>query len=141
MEGDGGIPAKQQPNWRSWNSFRAAGTELGPSDWLPDLSAGAPELCLDECEDDRVLVWVPVGNEGLLTALPSEAELQTATGELLDTAIVPEIQAGKAVWTGPFVVERTDWGGDPLFFEVDTTDQLEECDEDNLVDLGGWPCP
>jgi len=142
VEGDGSIPSSQQENWLTWNNFRAGGTEEGPSDWLADLAPGPEEICLEECDADEVVFWVSVGNEGLLEAGASQAVLTSAALGELDRVDVDVLPSGGATWAGPFRVSRADWGGDPLFFEVDVEDEVEECDEtDNEADLGGWPCP
>ena len=143
VEGDGKIPKTQTENWKSWNSFRAGGTEIGPSDWLADLSPGEPEICLDRCAEDLAILWIPVGNGGLLDALPSRLAVESAAATTpVALAEIALLASGASAWAGPFTIERATWGGDPLRAVADYEEAVEECDEeDNTLDLGGWPCP
>jgi hypothetical protein len=139
---DGSVPAPQRENWRTWNTFRAGGTVLGPSDWLADLSAGPEEVCVEECSADRVRMWVAVSNSGLLDAVATEAAITLAGDTVaIQTATVPELASGDSVWVGPFEVDAETWGPGSLSLRVDLAASLEECDEtNNTYDLGGWPC-
>lgn len=142
IEDDGSVPIHQQANWLTWNNFRTGGTSLGPSDWLADLRAGPDDVCVEECADDRVRIWVAVGNHGLLGAGRSEVALTRASDTVpLTTATLPELPSGEAAWAGPFTVERDVWGPGSLSLRVDLVGEVEECDEtNNAYDLGGWPC-
>lgn len=68
FEGDGAAEVVYA-DWTSWNTFRSAGTELGPAHWRADRVPGEPESCDTQCFEDSVLVWVPVENRGLVTAV------------------------------------------------------------------------
>ncbi len=65
IEDDASIPANPEPNWETYNSFRAA--HLNPTMGLmrPDLVVTLDDVCTYECDDDYVAVWVRVGNQGL----------------------------------------------------------------------------
>lgn len=142
VNSDSTIPTNPRENWRSWNNFRAGGTELGPSDWLADLRAGPAEICVETCGLDTVRFWVGVSNHGLLDAPISEVVVsQTADPAPLRTATLPALASGDAVWAGPFDMDRATWGAGSLLFRVDGPGAVEECVEDNnSLDLGVWPC-
>jgi hypothetical protein len=133
IENDNGVPLEQTPNWLSWNSFRAGGSELGPSHWLPDLVLGEPELCYDECFYDRMIVQVPVENRGLGGVKNVELHVGDQVQKL-------NLHAGEAKWSEPVTLKAKDWG-EELILVVDPEDLLGDCaPEDNLRNLGPWPC-
>lgn len=142
VEADGGIPRSPRENWTTWNTFRAGGTELGPSDWLADLRPGPLEVCVETCAEDTVRIWVGVSNHGLLDANASVGGLSRAgESELLVEVSVPPVAAGDAVWAGPFDLHRDDWGVGQLAFRADVERTVEECEDDNnTLSLGEWPC-
>lgn len=139
---DGSVPVVQQDNWLTYNNFRTGGTSLGPSDWLADLQAGPDDVCVEECWDDRVRLWVAVGNHGLLDVGRSEVALTRSSDTIpLATATLSPLASGEAEWAGPFEIERDVWGPGSLSLRVDLVGEIEECDEaNNAYDLGGWPC-
>lgn len=145
IEDDGSVPTSPAPNWLSWNNFRAGGTELGPSGWRPDLALGEPELCLDDCDAGSVQAWVPVENTGLIAAtgdIPLSFRQHGESGPEVAGNTVSIVGSGTARYLGPFTLTAEDWGTGHLVVVVDPEDALEECDEeDNVVDLGEWPCP
>jgi hypothetical protein len=61
---DGTIPANPIPNYKVYNSFRSG--DLAPPDGkkTPDMTLKVPELCTLECVDNKLVLWVHVGNEG-----------------------------------------------------------------------------
>ena len=81
---DGTIPANPLPNYKAYNSFRSG--DLAPPDGtkVPDLTVKVPELCTLECVDNKLILWVHVGNEG---ASPLTA------GGTLDVHGIPRDQA------------------------------------------------
>ncbi|MFZ5475166.1 MAG: FG-GAP repeat domain-containing protein [Myxococcota bacterium] len=140
VENDGGIPVTQAPNWATWNSFRAGGSDLGDSTDLADLELGTPEVCTYRCEEGVVEVLVPVENTGLAGTTEFEVAIYRGPNvEVLET--VPSLQAGAGVYLGPYELTEARWGGG-VRAVVDEPDAVEECDEtDNDADLGEWPCP
>jgi hypothetical protein len=58
------IPANPIPNYKVYNSFRSG--DLAPPDGkkTPDMIVKVPELCTLECVDNKLVLWVHVGNEG-----------------------------------------------------------------------------
>ena len=133
------IPAVQTANWDSWNSFRAGGTELGPGHWLADLDADFGDVCLLECGQGTVTLYVQVVNTGLVEASAS-VQLVGFGGDVLAEEDVGLVPSGEGAVAGPFVIDELDWGPE-LQVVVDPDELVDECDEDNTVDLGPWPCP
>jgi hypothetical protein len=132
---DGTIPAVQQRNWETWNSFRAGGTILGPSHWQVDLQFGDPVICTTECDQDVVYVSVPVENIGLLDAVNAKVDFD---GQASTTLTVP---SGEALWIEPVAIRRQQWEPGALRVYLDPDGALNECDvQDNALDLGPWPC-
>jgi hypothetical protein len=146
VEADGGIPLVQQPNWRSWNNFRAAGSEAGPPTWKADLGLGEPALCLDECSTgDHALLWLPVQNSGLVDAGAFAVTL-VVDADATETEVVREevtsLAAGASMVLGPFDIAGNDWRAGRLTARVDPDDAVEECEhEANTRVVGTWPCP
>lgn len=143
VNNDGSIPAEQKPNWESWNSFRAGGTELGPSHWLTDLAPAEPEMCTSECSDGLVSVLVPVENYGTVDAQDLSVRFMVtrdgAPTELRSQSFL--VPTGEARWLEVETFGREEWGEGELWIEVDGQGDLAECDEaNNLLSLGPWPC-
>jgi hypothetical protein len=135
---DGSIPAAPVPNWTRWNNFRAGGSLLGTSTQLADVTLGTPEVCTARCGEGIVEVVVPVANAGLADtpafalALSSDG---TRVGEQRLTLV-----SGQRRHVGPFALTRDAWGAG-VRARADVDLEVEECDEDdNVVDLGAWPC-
>ena len=142
VESDGGVPATQVPNWPTWNSFRAAATELGPGHWRPDLTPGFPDICDLTCSLDEVLVSVPVANSGRVRAEGIELWLVREDGTPIAVEALESLSEGVATPVGPIRVSRSAWGTGELYAVVDQPELIEECDEaDNQRSLGAWPCP
>ncbi len=61
---DGTIPQNPIDNYKAYNNFRSG--DLSPPDGkkTPDLTLEVPELCTFECVDNKLILWVHVGNEG-----------------------------------------------------------------------------
>ncbi len=139
VEADGGVPATQIDNWDTWNTFRAAGDEVGPAEWLADLSPVAPYLCLETCALDEVTLYVTLANSGLRDTTGIAVEVRDEADNVVAAETVLAGSGGGAV-IGPLVLDRATWGGG-LRVIVDPDDVIEECDEgDNALDLGEWPC-
>jgi hypothetical protein len=145
VDRDGGIPTNPTPNWLTWNNFRAGGTFLGPSGWRPDLVVQPPEMCLDDCDEGLVHMWLPIENTGLVTASGAIAvrfHQHAASGPVVAGNTVTTVGAGTGRYLGLYTVDETAWGVGHLVAVVDSTDVVDECDEaDNSIDLGEWPCP
>ncbi len=138
---DGHIPATQVPNWLTWNSFRAGGTELGPAHWLPDVAPRPPDICTATCEIDRVTVYLPVANHGISHALNVVVVLERDDGTQIDVKTMPVVPHGGGVVLGPVDVNLDQWGTEGLNAIVDWPDDVSECNEaNNTLRLGPWPC-
>jgi len=61
---DGTIPKVPVDNYKVYNNFRSG--DLSPPDGkkTPDLTLNVPDLCSFECVDNKLVLWVHVGNEG-----------------------------------------------------------------------------
>ncbi len=109
VDDHGGIPAKVDPNWKSYNNFRSG--DLSPPDGLsaPDLVMVAPEACVNDCEDpDIANLYVQLGNVGgvpLVGAVievygtPGGAEMLLFTQEAPGPIEAGALQAAVAVAT------------------------------------------
>jgi hypothetical protein len=143
VNNDASIPLVQAPNWAAWNNFRTAGTEVGPSHWLADLEVEKPALCLEECWDDRVLLYIPVGNSGLVPSPSSALQINRVEGAgtvEVTLAPIPELLPGSGALLGPFELTPDQWG-EELIILLDQPGVVDECDEEgNLISLGAWPC-
>jgi hypothetical protein len=135
----GGIPRAPEPNWTRWNNFRAGGSLLGTSTELADLRVG-PEVCASRCEDDVAEVLLTVSNVGLADSAPFVVEFGRPGAPIARETLA--LASGHRHTLGPYVVDRAAWSGGGLRAHVDADGSVEECDEDdNVVDLGPWPCP
>jgi hypothetical protein len=142
IEGDGGVPAVQAPNWSTWNNFRAGGTELGPSHWLADLVPAAPDVCVETCALGRVELWLPVANAGLVDAGAFDVSFVREDGVVVHTERATGVATGSGAVLGPIVLERVEWGAGVLTATLDAAGEVAECvEDDNVVTLGAWPCP
>ncbi|MDP6934112.1 MAG: FG-GAP-like repeat-containing protein, partial [Myxococcota bacterium] len=142
VDNDGSIPTTQVVNWESWNNFRAGGTELGPSHWLPDLAPGEADYCLDDCDEGSVLVYLAVENGGLLESSGFEVSLYPSGGsDPVASESVTGLGSGESIIVGPFTLDAAAWGSGRLVATVDEPQAVEECDEeDNERLLATWPC-
>ncbi len=61
---DGTIPQYQDTNWLTYNNFRSGDLTPGVGYSGPDLYAKIEDVCVDECANGNVTVWVEVGNQG-----------------------------------------------------------------------------
>jgi hypothetical protein len=138
VESDGSIPAVPDDNWDRWNSFRANGSEYGLSTDLADVAPGDPEICALRCDEGVAEVLVPIANTGL--ADTPEFTVGVYRDVTLVTGATMSLTAGEASHAGPFEITEADWGA-WLTLSVDDGGAVEECDEDdNVIDLGVWPC-
>jgi hypothetical protein len=143
---DGSIPATQQPNWLSWNNFRAAGSDQGPPTWKADLAFGQADFCTEECSTEgHVLLWQPVENRGLVDAGAFMVRIyQTGSPKevMIHSQTVPGLAVGEVVVLGPITLDEETWGGGMLTVRIDEPDAVIECDHAvNERDLGTYPCP
>jgi len=138
---DGSIPTVAEPNWLRFNNFRTAGTLLGLSSELADLSPGAPEVCELECVGREVELLLPVANTGTAVSGPFTVRLVPGDGgPALVEELVSRLEPGRVRELGPYRIEKRDWTS-TLWVRVDDGGAVEECDEtDNVFEVGEWPC-
>ncbi len=148
VEDDGGVPAVAAANWTQWNSFRAGNSMTAVGYDLPDLRAGDPQLCSDECGEGRVIVWVPVENIGVQSVESVAVGLYSLDGSeatLSDLQGVGVVEAGTAVWLGPIELTRADFGSAGLRVHINdgsVVDAVRECDDtNNTWTWASFPCP
>ncbi len=83
---DGSIPRDQDTNWLTYNNFRSGDLTPGVGYSGPDLIAKIEDICVDECSQGNVTVWVTVGNQGYTDVTdPFKIEVigETDTGEVI----------------------------------------------------------
>ena len=147
VEDDGSIPVSPTPNWSHWNSFRAGNSETAVGFDLPDLRAGDPVVCTDECWADHILVWLSVENGGILDVENVAVGIYTVDGApaLIDLQGVSAVASGQATWLGPLTLNRADFGPDGLMVRVNdgsAATPFAECDDANNVwSWAQFPCP
>ncbi|MFT5457189.1 MAG: hypothetical protein ACI9K2_003682 [Myxococcota bacterium] len=105
----------------------------------PNLTLGREELCLDECDDNVAVLWLPVEHTGLAASEPCDLVITSGADELARWA-VPAMAPGEVVWVGPLEVSRDAWGGG-ITASVDADEAVNECDEgDNITEWDSFPC-
>jgi len=139
IDDDGTIPERPDPNWEGLNSFRAANSETYQGLERPDLQPGPPEECLEECALDRVVLYIPIENTGLVDIPNVEVSLYTVHGadphDLYEQMTLPVAQQGQARWIGPITLDSEAFGAEGVLIRVDDdgtgTSLYDECDEEN----------
>ncbi len=89
------IPTAPNPNWPTWNSFRSGDVNPQGAGSSPDAVPVA-EVCLEECQNGRVVVHARLGNRGavgLRYDVPMGFYAEDVAGERtwLATAYVPDV--------------------------------------------------
>jgi hypothetical protein len=141
VENDGSIPVFQEPNWLTWNSFRAGGAESGPAHWLPDLSPSSADVCTAACWDDRVVLYLPIVNRGLSEAGVGGVLFRDDAGATVLETTVDALPSGGVTQLGPIELTRAEWGSGSLSVVVDPMDEIDECNSvNNEIALGPFPC-
>jgi hypothetical protein len=108
---------------------------------MPDLELAATGVCIDECRDDNVFLYVPVYNGGSASAGTVSVRLIREDGGITNLNVVNDLAAGTGYVMGVLAVGVDDWGGGDLSIVVDDADVVRECVEDNNSwNLGPWPC-
>lgn len=64
VDDNGGIPTVAAQNWLTYNNFRSG--DLAPAGGYsgPDLFVSVKDVCTDECDRDKLYVWLQVANDG-----------------------------------------------------------------------------
>jgi hypothetical protein len=143
---DGSIPATAPQNWLSYNNFRSGDIGAGTEGYsAPDLVGDIRFVCNDECDQDRLYVWVTLGNRGyedieadfpveLIGVLKDGTEVSLVQETITDT-----IPAGQRLEGMEWVIEGVPSELKALVLKVDGGDNasrslVEECVEDNNTD-------
>jgi len=61
---DGTIPEQPRQSWLTFNTFRSGAIEATTGLVGSDLVGEISDVCIDDCQDDRMVVWAHVGNAG-----------------------------------------------------------------------------
>ena len=133
----GEIPTSEVPSWTTHNTFRSAANEAPTGRARPDWRIGVDDPCLDECDRDRVITFVPVENVGAVDGGPVTVQVDSASGSWsFDAGVVP---AGGQVWVGPLTLTSADYTSGVTLTLVPAG---EQCDTANdVVTWSTWPCP
>lgn len=145
VDDDGGIPRSPDRNWLTYNNFRSGDLAPGGGYSGPDLVVQVSDVCIDECADERLTVWVVVGNAGFLDVeedihLELYGELDNGSLRLLDeTTITETIPAGRRLEGVTFALESVPRGLVDVIAIVDEGNGagvglVTECIEDNNED-------
>jgi FG-GAP-like repeat len=149
VNSDGTIPASPDTNWLTYNNFRSGDVLSGQGGAAPDLVVTLDDVCRDECEAGKIIVWARVGNQGW-TDIAAGTELtllarKESGWEVIATEYADALPAGRMLQS----VEITFTGivdSDPfldLKVAIDGGNQagryslVSECDEDNNEDSWG----
>ena len=71
---DGTIPDTPVQNWGSFNNFRSGAVHVGTGLLAPDLFATIEEVCDGDCDEDVLVAWVMLGNQGQAD-IPGDVEV------------------------------------------------------------------
>lgn len=139
IEDDGGVPAGADPNWRTYNNFRAA---VGvPAAEAPDLTAQILDVCVDTCATGSLWMWLAVTNRGPVDVnLPVEAVVYAVGGAgRVDLARVAFAGVPAGTRSEGQAIELTGFpeGIFELAADVDPAGVFAECDETNNTDTWG----
>jgi hypothetical protein len=137
VKDDGTIPKKADLNWLTFNNFRSGDVLSGDGLSAPDLTIAQGDLCEIDCDEDRIVAWVHVGNEGAadvdVSANPVVDAYAVIGGDevlLTSVAITETVPVGRYLDSVQIEIE----GYDPTEFErliFRVHSAAPECNEDN----------
>ncbi len=135
---DGTIPVNPPASWLEYNNFRSGDSEASLGLVQPDLYAEVVWVCGNECDRDRLLVWVQVTNQGRDNVREVELELYGLVGgawEILEAATVGPVPFGEALEGQLFEVTVAGRVIEDVKVTIDGGDAgpgaIDECDETN----------
>lgn len=139
---DGSIPMNPDLNWLTYNNFRSGDVTAGQDGEYPDLLVDIPQICLDDCDEGELVVYVQAGNRGYLEAASGTTvvlwgELDDGTEVELDRQDITGAMASGAVADSlRFVVSVGAFNPVRIWATVDggnasSTGIYDECDETN----------
>lgn len=144
---DGTVPANPDTNWFSYNNFRSGDLSAGIGYSGPDLYVKIKDVCVDECQQGNINVWITLGNKGF-NDVEDDVLVEfygvTLNGDILlgTYTYTPTLVAGEETQsqpieltgvTGPIydLVVKIDGGDDA------TNDAVSECYENNNEERWG----
>lgn len=142
VDDDGGIPRSADRNWLTYNNFRSGDLAPGGGYSGPDLIVEVEDVCTDECDRDRLTIWVTVGNAGY-EDVGVEVEmkligiLDDGTERLLgEETIAGSLPAGTQLAAYEFLVDPVPDRLTGVYAKIDKgndapDDAVNECIEDN----------
>lgn len=152
VEDDGRIPARQETNWASYNSFRSG--DLTPVDgWsAPDLVVELRDVCSVECAAGDITVWYSLGNQGWTDVrqditLEFWAETVEGPRRIARHTWAATVEAGAMTESTALEIHGVPTPILDLWVAVDGGDDptagvVNECFEDNNIARWGAPvCP
>lgn len=143
---DGSIPAAPDRNIDVYNNFRSGDITAGTGGYsLPDLIATVEDICIDECSDEKLVVWVSVANRGYddvgtAVTLKLIGVLKDGSETLLaESSVTDAIAAGWANESVEFALEGVSKKLVSIYATIDggngsKASVVEECDENNNED-------
>ncbi|MDP2315426.1 MAG: VCBS repeat-containing protein [Pseudomonadota bacterium] len=143
VDDDGGIPRNADRNWLSYNNFRSGDIGAGGVGYSgPDLVVEVEDVCIDECDEGRLTVWVTVGNAGFEDVstdvnLKLIGVLDDGSEVLLDNLTVTDtVTAGTRLAAFQTVLDPVPETLASVYAKVDKgndapDDEVPECIEDN----------
>lgn len=142
---DGTIPAVADRNWESYNNFRSGDITAGGGYSGPDLRAKVYDVCLDECDRNKILAWVTVENAGYqdveddVVLVVYGIRADGTEVEVYNSDVTVSIPAGQRLAAIEFEISPIPGNLVDLRAEIDggsgaTNDVVSECDETNNED-------
>jgi len=139
---DGSIPRVAARNWETYNNFRSGDLVPGEGYSGPDLVVDVAEVCLDECADGRLYVWVQPGNAGFADVeddveLKLMGEMDDGSTRILEAyTITDTMAAAMELEAVQFVIDPVPDGLARVFAKIDDGNNsgrsvVDECIEDN----------
>ena len=148
VDDDGGIPPVATRNWLTYNNFRSG--DLAPAGGYsgPDLIVTVVDVCTDECDQDRLTVWLQIANDGYEdvsedVTIELFGVMDSGEERLLGETLVTEtILAARSLDSVTYVIDPVPAGLASIYGAVDYGDDssrgvVGECIEDNNEDVYG----
>jgi len=147
IEDDGTVPASPDTNWLSYNSFRSGDLAAGIGYAGPDLYVTIKDVCVDECSQGNIDVWITLGNMGF-TDIEDDIVVDfygaTGAGQALlgSYTYTPTLIAGEETESQSIELTGVVAPIYDLTVKVDggdnaVNDDIPECYEDNNEDYWG----
>lgn len=143
IERDGSVPAVAEQNWLTYNNFRSSDITGNTGLAAPDLRLAFADMCELDCTEDRLQMWIHVGNEGSAPV----AELTVSAVAIVAGEAVPlgersygELVEGSYTQADFWQFEGLSWPDvTEILFEVRS--EAQDCDpENNLLVVQGPFC-